>query len=313
MIRVAAVFFGRPGAGSFNAAGVAGLARAAARHGLTPETVWEPDPTQRAGTLAELAARSDLVIAHGGQGEAGVLAVAARFPRVAFAVTQGRIAGPNIACFEVMQEQSAFLAGALAGWWMPGRIAAHLSGERVPPGLRGRAGFAAGLVHARPDAVLLTGFCGDQHAPPLAGRWTRAQAEAGAALQFAMLDGGRAGAIAACKATGMRAIGNVRDWTAEDPVFLASAVADNGVAVEAAVAAFLAGRFEDRRIGLEDPAVRLALAAEVTPGLAARLAALRDDLLAARVAVPEHYDGPEWSPDGGAVPPTTSAAPAARP
>ncbi|WP_137177413.1 BMP family ABC transporter substrate-binding protein [Roseomonas sp. AR75] len=294
--KVAAVFFGRPGAGSFNQAGVAGLARAAAR-GVVAETVWEPEPARRADTLAQVAARADLVIAHGGQGEAGVAQVAPRFPRVAFAVTQGRIAGPNIACFEVLQEQSAFLAGALAGWWMPGTIAAHLSGEKVPPGLRGRAGFAAGLRHARPDAVLLTGFCGSQHDPPLAEAWTLGQAEAGATVQFAMLDGGRSGAIAACKARGMRAIGNVRDWTQEDPVFLASAVADNGVAMEGAIAAFLDGRFADARIGLERPeAVRLALAADVGPALAERLDALRTEILAGAVAVPEHYDGAEWRP-----------------
>jgi len=296
MARVVAVFFGRPGAGGFNAAGVAGLARAAERHGLAPETVWEPDPARRAGTLADAALRADLVIAHGGQGEAGVRAVAPRFPRVAFAVTQGRISGPNIACFEVLQEQSAFLAGALAGWWTKRGVAAHLSGERVPPGLRGRAGFAAGLLHARPDAVLLTGFCGDQHDPALAEAWTLAQAEAGAEVQFAMLDGGRAGAIAACKAAGLRCIGNVRDWTREDGVFLASAMAENGVTMEAAVAAFLAGRFEDQRIGLEHAAVGLALAPDVAPALAARVAALRQAVLGGQVAVPETYRGAEWAP-----------------
>jgi basic membrane protein A len=296
MARVVAVFFGRPGAGGFNAAGVAGLTRAAERHGLMPETVWEPEPAQRAGTLADAAMRADLVIAHGGQGEAGVRAVAQRFPRTAFAVTQGRIGGSNIACFEVLQEQSAFLAGALAGWWMRGGVAAHLSGEPVPPGLRGRAGFAAGLLHARPDAKLLTGFCGDQHDPALAEAWTRAQAEAGAEVQFAMLDGGRPGAIAACKGAGIRAIGNVRDWTLEDSVFLASAVADNGVTIETAIAAFLAGRFEDRRIGLEDQAVRLALAPDVAPELAAQVGSLRDAVLAGHVTVPETYGAAEWAP-----------------
>lgn len=111
-----------------------------------------------------------------------------------------------------------------------------------------------------------------------------------------MLDGGRPGAIAACRAAGIRGIGNVRDWTAEDPVFLASAIADNGVAVEAAIAAFLSGRFEDRRIGLEAPeAVRLALAEEVAAGLRERLSALAAAVLAGRVAVPEAYTGPEWS------------------
>lgn len=295
-MRVAAVFFGAPGGGSFNAAGVAGLARAASRFAITPETFWQPDPARRAETIAEAAARAGLVIAHGGQGEAGVLAVAPHHPSVAFAVTQGRIAGPNIACFEVLQEQSAFLAGALAGWWMRRGVVAHLSGEKVPPGLRGRAGFAAGLAHARPEARLLTGFCGNQHDEALAERWTSAQARAGAEVQFQMLDGGRPGAIRACRAAGMRAIGNVRDWTAEDAIFLASAVAENGVTIEAAIAAFRDGRFEDRRIGLEHPeAVRLMLARDAA-AFAPRLEALREDLLAGRVAVPEGWAGAEWAP-----------------
>jgi basic membrane protein A len=295
--RIVAVFFGRPGAGAFNAAGVAGLERAAARLGLAPELVWQAEPAQRSATIAAAAARADLVIAHGGQGEAAVAAVAPAFPHVAFAVTQGRIAGPNIAGFEVLQEHSAFLAGALAGWWMRGGTAAHLSGERVAPGLRGRAGFAAGLRHARPDARLLTGFCGDQHDVELARAWTAAQAAAGAAVQFTMLDGGRAGAIAAARAAGIRGIGNVRDWTLEDAVFLASAIADNGVAIAAALEAFLQGRFADQRLGLETPAaVRLALAPDVAPELAQRLDALREAIIAGAVAVPEAWEGAEFAP-----------------
>ncbi|WP_439597781.1 BMP family ABC transporter substrate-binding protein [Falsiroseomonas sp.] len=300
--RVVAVLFGRPGTdpleiGAFNAAGVQCLARC----GDLPvriETLWEPNPARRAQTIEAAAARAELVIAHGGQGEQAVAAVAPAFPDVAFAVTQGRISGPNIAGFEVLQEQSAFLAGALAGWWIaPGGTAAHLSGEPVPPGLRGRAGFAAGLAHANPTARLLSGFCGNQHDPDLAARWIAAQAAAGATLNFAMLDGGRAGAIAACKAAGMRAIGNVRDWTAEHPVFLASAVADNGVAIEAAIAAFLADRFADRRIGLEvQEAVRLTLAADVPPALATRLDQLREEVLSGALRVPETWAGEEWAP-----------------
>ena len=223
--------------------------------------------------------------------------MAPAFPGTTFVVTQGRITGPNIACHEVLQEHSAFLAGALAGWWMPGDTAAHLSGEPVPPGLRGRAGFAAGLEHARPGARLLTGFCGNQHDAALAGRWTAAQAGQGAAVQFQMLDGGRPGAIAACRAAGIRAIGNVHDWTAEDPVFLASAIAENGVAIESAIEEFLAGRLADRRIGLEVPsAVRLAVSPDVPPDLVARCEALRDQMLSGGITVPEEWSGPEWAP-----------------
>lgn len=296
-MRITAVFFGRPGGGSFNAAGIAGLDRVASRRGLAPEIVWESDPARRTGTVEAAARRADLVIVHGGQGEAAVAAVAPAFPGVAFAVTQGRIEGPNIAGFEVLQEHSAFLAGALVGWWMPGVIAAHLSGEKVAPGLRGRAGFAHGLTHAQPGARLLTSFCGDQHDPDLAARWTRWQAAAGARIQFTMLDGGRAGAIAAARAEGMRAIGNVRDWTRDDPVFVASAIADNGIAVEAAVDAFCGAHFAGRRIGLDMPAaVRLAISDEIPAALQDRIDGLAQAIIDGAVVVPEHWQGAEWVP-----------------
>jgi len=296
-MRVVVVFFGQPGGGAFNAAGLAGLDRAAMRLGLTPEVVWEAQAARRVETVAAAAARADLLVAHGGQGEIAVAEVAPRFPGTAFAVTQGRITGPNIAGFEVLQEHSAFLAGALAGWWIKAGVAAHLSGEKVAPGLRGRAGFAAGLAHARPDAKLLTGFCGDQHDPVLAEAWTAGQARAGAEIQFTMLDAGRSGAIAAARAAGIRGIGNVRDWTREDDVFLAAAIADNGVAMEAAIEAFRDERFEDRRLGLETAsAVRLALAPDVAPDLAQRLDALREAIIAGEISVPEHWSGAEWAP-----------------
>jgi hypothetical protein len=57
------------------------------------------------------------------------------------------------------------------------------------------------------------------------------------------------------------------------------------------------GRFADRRIGIEDPdAVRLALAGDASPDLAARCAALRDALLAGAVTVPEQWSGAGWAP-----------------
>lgn len=295
MIR--AVFFGRPGAGAFNAAGVAGVEKHAARLGLTVQVIWAPDATRRTAFLRKVAEGAALVIAHGGQGEAPVAAVAPEFPGVRFAVTQGRIGGPNIACFEVLQEHSAFLAGALAGWWAEGRAVAHLSGEPVPPGLRARAAFAAGLAHAAPDTRFLTAFCGDQHDMALAEVWTEAQCAAGAAVQFAMLDGGRPGAMAALRHYRARAIGNVRDWTPEDPTFLGSAVADNGWCIGAALEAFLRDDWQDRRAGAENPeAVRLALAADVAPAIVERLAPLAERVAQGLVPIPEHYDGALFAP-----------------
>ena len=134
-----------------------------------------------------------------------------------------------------------------------------MSGERVRPGLKGRAAFADGVARAAPGVRLLTCFCGDQHDPELAYRTVTAQAAQGADVLFAMIDGGRPGAIRACREHGVRQIGNVIDWTEREPdVFIASAIADSGACVERAVRDFGAGRLrvgEHQLIGIEAPEV----------------------------------------------------------
>ena len=124
------------GRGGFNEAAVEG-ARRAERAGqpLRIEWIADTDPQARAARIAALCEPGlDLLIAHGGQGDAPVAEVAPRFPRTQFAVTQGSLTAPNVASYEILQEHSAFLAGVLAGLRAADGRAAHLSGERVRPG-----------------------------------------------------------------------------------------------------------------------------------------------------------------------------------
>ena len=94
----------------------------------------------------------------------------AALPRTQFAVTQGSLTAPNVASYEILQEHSAFLAGVLAGLRAADGRAAHLSGERVRPGLKGRAAYADGVRRAS-GRDPLTGFCGNQHDPERAHEW----------------------------------------------------------------------------------------------------------------------------------------------
>ena len=210
--------FGHPGRGGFNEAAVEG-ARRAERAGqpLRIEWIADTDPQARAARIAALCEPGlDLLIAHGGQGDAPVAEVAPRFPRTQFAVTQGSLTAPNVASYEILQEHSAFLAGVLAGLRAADGRAAHLSGERVRPGLKGRAAYADGVRRAS-GRDPLTGFCGNQHDPERAHEWTRALAARDARVVFAMMDGGRDGVSRACRETGIWQIGNVIDWVARDP------------------------------------------------------------------------------------------------
>ena len=300
---VGALFAGQIDDAGFMESGYKGLLRARDELGLATRYV-DGVPPQRERLLAALRELAQggaaLVIAHGGQNNEAATTAAAEFPRQRFVVTQGNVAGPNLASYEVLQEQSAFLAGALAGLLTRSGSVGHMSGIRVVPGLKGRAAFAHGLRTSNPGARLLTNFSGNQDDTALARRIAAAEIDAGADIIFSMLNAGRSGAIDACRERGVKQIGNVRDWVAAVPdVFVASAVADVGLAVFGAARDWQEGRFpagEIRRIGLESPqAVRLVLAASIADDKVARIKSLQADIIAGRIRVTETYDGPEFN------------------
>ena len=298
MAGIAVVLFGPRGQGGFNQAGLAGAQRAqAVVAGI--EVFWCEPPAERAAFLRALCERGfDLIIAHGGQGDAPVAAVAPLFPACRFVVTQGAQPAANVAVYEALQEQSAYLAGVLAASVSRSGVVAHMSGERVRPGLHGRAAFADGVSRTRPEVRLVTCFCGDQHDAALARRVVDKQADAGADVLFAMIDGGRAGAIGACRARGISQIGNVFDWTLREPeVFVASAIADSGVCIEMAACDHASGALRmgvHRRFGLEmGDVVRLALAPRVDAAALAVLESARMDLLSGAIVPATEYSGAE--------------------
>lgn len=295
------VLFGQPGRGGFNEAAVQGAERAA-RNGQPLQVIWiaESDPTARASHIAQLcASHPDLLIVHGGQGDVPVAGVAPRFPRIQFAITQGHHTAANVASYEILQEHSAFLAGVLAGLRAGNGRAAHLSGERVRPGLKGRAAYADGVYRVTGQDPL-TAFCGNQHDPELGALWTRALAARDARVIFAMMDGGRDGVTRICRDTSIWQIGNVLDWVARDPrVYLASALADSGLCVERAAADHAAGALAVGRItrfGLEESsALRLVLGTQVSADERRELDAWAHRVALGELQIATDYTGAEFT------------------
>lgn len=301
-LSVGALFAGKIDDRGFMEAGWRGLERA--RTGLDVQIRYidgvAPKKELLVAALSELAQSGvDLVIAHGGQNNEATQVVAERFPRLKFAVTQGAVTGPNLASYDVLQEESAYLAGVLAALATRTGVVGHMSGIRVRPGLKGRAGFAAGVRDTDPKVKLLTNFSGNQDDNALSKRVALAEIAGGADIIFTMLNAGRDGVTEACREKGVREIGNVIDWVKVDPkVFVASAIADVGIGVFDAVRDLKEGHFEGgvvHKLGLKDPAaVRLSTADDVSAAISAKVeqaaAAVRDG----RTRVPESYDGPEF-------------------
>ncbi|UUZ78497.1 BMP family ABC transporter substrate-binding protein [Polaromonas sp. P1(28)-13] len=99
-------------------------------------------------------------MAHGGQNNEACAEVAARFPKVKFVVTQGAVTSTNLASYDVLQEESAYLGGVLTALTTRTGVVGHMSGIRVRPGLKGRAAYAAGVRATNPNVKLLTNFSG---------------------------------------------------------------------------------------------------------------------------------------------------------
>jgi len=301
--RIAALFAGRIDDGGFMQSGYRALS--AAHDQLGADIAFtqgiKPEKDLLAQALRDLAkAAPDLLVAHGGQNNAAAQQIAAEFPDIRVVVTQGNVTGPNLASYEVLQEHSAFLAGALAALTTKSGVVGHMSGIRVAPGLKGRAAFADGVRHINPDVKLLTNFSGNQDDNPLSHKVATAMIGAGADIIFTMLNAGRTGVIDACREKQASQIGNVIDWTAVAPdVFIASAVADAGLGLFNAARDLANGTFKPgtiRRIGLEQPeAVRLAMNASIAAPTRTRIAALSDAIVTKKLEVRTQWDGQEFA------------------
>ena len=152
-LSVGALFAGRVDDRGFMESGWRGLERARTELGIQTTFIdgVEPKKELLAAALAKLAGSGvDLVVAHGGQNNEACAEVAARFPQVKFVVTQGAVTSANLASYDVLQEESAYLAGVLAARTTRTGIVGHMSGIRVRPGLKGRAAYAAGVRDGQP-------------------------------------------------------------------------------------------------------------------------------------------------------------------
>ena len=250
--------------------------------------------------IRKLAAQSpDMIIAHGGQNSKAMAATAPEYPDIMFVVVQGNVTGKNLSSYEILQEQSAWLAGAAAAMLTKTGTIGHISGIRVRPGLKGRAAFYSGASYVNPKIKYLTTFAGDQDDQDLAYKVAMAQIKAGADIIFTMLNAARPGAIKAMRENKVYQIGNVRDWYPDYPdVFIASAAANVSMAGLRAASDLKSGAFKPGvvvKIGLEDPnAVSLPLAPQVGQEVRAKLDDLKKKLASGEIKVSVEYKGPEF-------------------
>ncbi len=263
----------------------------------------EEELTRAMRELAEK--KPDLIIAQGGQNNKPAETVSKEFPEVKFIVIQGNVKGENLGSYAVDQEQSAYLAGVLAGYMSNAGRVGHLSGAWPQPGLNARAAFYNGLISIRPNAKFYSTFTGNLDDLEINKYAASRQLEQGVDVIYTMLNGGRAGATEVIKekAADTYEIGNVIDWTKEDDVFIGSAVADSSIAIYNAAKDFREGKLKLNQvntIGLEqEEVVNITMSDRVPQEIKDKVLEVKDKILSGEIKISTEYTGQEFDPNTG--------------
>ncbi|MDO5649860.1 MAG: BMP family protein [Gallicola sp.] len=256
--------------------------------------------------MRELAEKNpDLIIAQGGQNNKPAEVVSKEFPEVNFIVIQGNVKGENLGSYAVDQEQSAYLAGVLAGYMSNSGKVGHLSGAWPQPGVNARAAFYNGLISVRPNAEFYSTFTGNLDDLEINKYAASRQLEQGVDVIYTMLNGGRAGATEAIKekAADTYEIGNVIDWTKEDDVFIGSAVADSSIAIFNAAKDFREGKLklnETTLVGLEnEEVVNITMSDRVPQETKDKVLEVKNKIISGEIKISTEYSGKEFDPNTG--------------
>jgi len=264
------------------------------------------DPVLLTEAMRKLAAEDpDMIIAHGGQCNGPAETVSKEFPDIKFVVIQGHVKGPNLSSYVVKQEESAWLAGALAGLTTKSNVVGHISGAWPKPGLMGRGAFYDGLMYVNPKAKFITWFTGDLDSTEINKDAAKGEIKYGADVIYTMLNAGRQGVIDEVKSYNgkVRHIGNVSDWTQVDETFIGSAVADSSVAIYNAARDLTTDSWQPNKveeIGLANSdEVTLTFAKDVSPVVREKISTLKTKILNGEIQIKTTYNGEEFNPANG--------------
>lgn len=140
--------------------------------------------------------------------------VAGEYPDVAFLMgSSGEPEGENFGTFGTWNHEAAYLAGMLAGRISESGTIGAVGAIPIPEINMLINAFRAGVSETRPDARHLVGFIGTFFDPPRAREAGLAQIDAGADILF----GERIGTADAAQERGIKAIGNLTDYTSRYP------------------------------------------------------------------------------------------------
>lgn len=293
-LRVGVLFPGSLSDDGFMGSAYLGYQRAAKKHDGAVEfsKVEQVATADYEKALVRFATTSDLVISIGGQTDADVRNVAARFPQVKFAEIGGPADGKplaNLSLYDPQQAEGAFLSGAAAALLSESGTVGFIGGAELPAIVNAAEEFSRGAEAADPGVkVLAPQYVGDFNDVAKAKQSALADFGAGADVLGQVLNLGHKGvAQAAGQRDGSLIGGPIAHECGSDPAYAGYVETDIGAEIEYAVDHLVAGDWKAEAVhfGLtfEEPHNDIVLCDTADPAVGEKLDELKRKITAGEI------------------------------
>ena len=199
---------------TFNESAYKGMVRAAEAFGVKHAFIETQQPTDYDKNIEQFAtAGYDMIITVGFMLGDATKKMAQKYPQVRFAIVDFAYDPPldNVLGLLFAEEQSGLMAGALAGLMSQSKIVGMVAGVKIPPVIRFRKGYEAGVKHVCEDCEVL-GVYIDSFIDPARGKTAAmSQIDEGADVIFGGGGTTGSGAILGAAQAGVWAIGVDQD------------------------------------------------------------------------------------------------------
>nr|WP_308800967.1 BMP family ABC transporter substrate-binding protein [Streptomyces polyasparticus] len=293
-LKVGVLFPGSLSDGGFMESAYRGYQRAAKEHkGKVAFSKVEQVPAaDYEQALVRFATTSDLVISMGGQTDAAVRKVAARFPKVKFAEIGGPADGEptaNLALYDPQQAEAAYLSGAAAALLSKKNTVGFLGGAELPAIVNAAKEFERGAKAVDPDVKVLTPqYVGDFNDAAKAKQSALADYSAGADVLGQILNLGQKGVVQAASGRGGLLVGGpIPADCGTDKAYAAYVETDIGAEIEYSTDQLVKGSWKAEAVhfGLTyaEPQNNIHLCDTADPAVAKKLDEVKADITSGKV------------------------------
>ncbi len=199
---------------TFNESAYKGMMRAVKEFGLKSAFIETQQPTDYDKNIEQFAAAGyDVIITVGFMLGDATKKMAQKYPQVRFTIVDFSYdpSLDNVVGLVFAEEQSGFMAGALAGLMSKSKIVGMVAGVEIPPVIRFRKGYEAGVKHVCADCEVL-GVYIDSFIDPARGKTAAmSQIDEGADVIFGGGGTTGSGAILGATQAGVWSIGVDQD------------------------------------------------------------------------------------------------------